>query len=1106
MLLMGARIAVNAQGSAVSDIEYNEGYKQGNYSPFAEEGKVWNMQYYDISGSSPDYKFNYFIKGDTLIAGQDCKKLYSFNEDNDNKVKYQMALRESEGKVYFILNGSTESYLLYDFLIPVGTSVVIADNIHPDWKKEMKNKEDRLIDINGVSRHCLFVNEVNAHGEDYPSGWWIEGIGSELGPLNTWCFEGAGYTQFFLSCEVNGRVIFNRYNFKLKLMESDEEIIPKYFPEGTKWTEIRLDTLKYDSWYSKVGDEWVPNYETIEYFIHGEYTDGDDVYRKVYTKGPEWTDSLSLLIREVGSDNTVEVSIPDIYNQGYVMWPAEAYQFEWNVGKGLYYRDIIESNSTGMYPIKFFYGIIDEIKEGTFGGVRPLKYVDLDGKAPERDWIFGYTDTNGGRVIQGIGITEWNDGECLFGPSNPNLAKTGAYGERHYRSMLVHFERDGEVLYDVWPQKGSTTTATIDGVNYFLYLNNHEAVLTDGRNCSGEVDIPSEVTYQGETFVVKSMTWSAFHNNPELTKVKIPKTIESIRHSYPADPDEDVETTLINPIYMNPFRGCTALESIEVDEENPSLKSVDGVLFSQDGVGQYYYRTGNYSGTGLYCYPEGARQKSYTIPENVEWIAGAACANNQYLTVLTIPNSTKHICYNTFSGCSNLTDVYCKAENVPVAWDGAFRDVPIASATLHVPAGSLDKYKTTSPWSEFGNIVGMATSKGIMPFVQDGKVWTYEASNFIYDWEETFSLEGDTLINSRKCLKLYYTCQLYQQEHLYKGAMFEEGGKVYFFASDSTTPVLLYDFSYEPGTIIKVGEFELRINETRLVKYHGEYLKVIDYCILGDEEYPFEGIEGLGFLGGGLTCLIDGYTPVNTGGERSLKTCAVNGEVVFDLQDFYTSAQIVTNDEVSFTQDQMATIILPTAPDASKGKYYRLDRVEDNQIVFEQELQPKARVPYIIVPSEDFSINLNDLDLEGLTKDSVSIEGISFIGSYTSKELPALTGGDGGGSLYYDIIDKTPDCSLSPFGETGKGAIIGALRAYLLVRWDDPIVHGETRSPKDRMNVVLIDEGSRIDGIENEELKIENEVYDLSGRKIINGKLSQGIYIVNGRKLVIPLK
>lgn len=872
----------------------------------------------------------------------------------------------------------------------------------------------------------------------------------------------------------------------------------QYFPEGTKWTEIRLDTLKYDSWYSKVGDEWVPNFETIEYRVQGEYGGegnpySNDPYKCVYTNSSEWTDSLTLLISE-GELNGFPTGILVTVYDNEIDQPLvpSSYPFEWEVGTMIRFKDILAANMTALFPRDLFdFGVVEEIKEAYFGGVRLLKYSDVKGV----------------RMIQGIGVVTWNDGECIFGPLKPYDALPLPHEEsRHYRSMLVHFERNGEVLYDVWPRKGSTVEVAIDGLNYFLYLDTHEAVIITNRTCSGELDIPSEVTYEGETFVVKSMTWSAFHNNPELTKVKIPKTIESIRHSYPADPDdEDPPTGMANPIYVNPFKGCTALESVEVDEENPSLKSVDGVLFSQDGVGQYYYRTGNYSGTGLYCYPEGARQKSYTIPENVEWIAGAACANNQYLTVLTIPNSTKHICYDAFSGCCNLTDVYCKAENVPVAWDGAFRDAPIASATLHVPASSIDKYKATSPWSEFGNIVEMTTSKGIMPFVQDGKVWTYEASNFIYDWEETFSLEGDTLISSRKCLKLYYTCQFYHQEHLYKGAMFEEEGKVYFFASGSTTPVLLYDFFYEPGTIIKVGDFELRINETRLAKYRSEYLKVIDYCILGDEYYPFKGIEGIGFLGGGLTCLIDGYTPVNTGGERSLKTCTVKGEVVFDTDEFLASAQYINENEIPFTQDQMATIILPTAPNASKGKYYRLDRVENGQIVFEQEKQPRAHVPYIIVPSEDFSIDISSLDLEGLQADTVTVGGVSFIGSYVRKELPALTGGDGGGSLYYDIIDTTPDCGFLSTAKTGKEALrIGALRAYLTVNWDDPYNHHGSKSPEDKLDIVLKDDGTG--SLTPTPSPGRGEIYDLSGRKwsMINGQCSmpKGIYIQNNRKLV----
>ena len=146
-----------------------------------------------------------------------------------------------------------------------------------------------------------------------------------------------------------------------------------------------------------------------------------------------------------------------------------AYQFDWSVGKGLYFEDIVLSNRTGgsSRHIYFYYGIIDEIKDGIFGGTRPLKYVDLDGKAPNEQ---GYVDTNGGRIIQGIGITEWNDGECLFGPPNPyralsmfdnNQRQEDKYSHRYYRSMLVHFERDGEILYNVWPKKETTNVKTV---------------------------------------------------------------------------------------------------------------------------------------------------------------------------------------------------------------------------------------------------------------------------------------------------------------------------------------------------------------------------------------------------------------------------------------------------------------------------------------------------------------------------------------------------------------------------------------------------------------------------------------------------------------------
>ena len=252
--------------------------------------------------------------------------------------------------------------------------------------------------------------------------------------------------------------------FLLFLAVQTVVLAQEYFPEGTKWTEIRLDTIKYDSWYSKVGDEWVSNFETIDYYVQGEYPDRDWIYKKVYTNGPEWTDSLTLLIQEVEQEtyedhNCVWVSIltHDYDGEPFVLWPGEAYQFDWSVGKGLYYEDITMSNTTSLVRPRFYYGIIDEIKEGFFGGLKPLKYVDLDGKAPENDsGPIRNASTKGGRIIQGIGITEWNDGECLLGPPDPYSAlsfDSNLYPERHYRSMLVHFESNGEVLYDVWPEK-----------------------------------------------------------------------------------------------------------------------------------------------------------------------------------------------------------------------------------------------------------------------------------------------------------------------------------------------------------------------------------------------------------------------------------------------------------------------------------------------------------------------------------------------------------------------------------------------------------------------------------------------------------------------------
>ena len=306
-------------------------------------------------------------------------------------------------------------------------------------------------------------------------------------------------------------------------------------------------------------------------------------------------------------------------------------------------------------------------------------------------------------------------------------------------------------------------------------------------------------------------------------------------------------------------------------------------------------------------------------------------------------------------------------------------------------------------------------------------MWHYRASNpdaspaYYKEWDETYSLKGDTMIDSYRCMKLYYTSNgpYNSCNRSYLGALFEEGEYVYYLTKGSTTPVLLYDFSCEQGTTVQVSSHKFFINERMLFKYRDEYLTVIDWSpIEGGKVYDDHYFWIVG-LGSEIDLLNE--TPVWWDGcvWKELVTCKLNDQVIYDRDEFWSSAQYVKEDEVPFTEGQMATIVLPTEPEASKGKYYRLDRVEGNEIIFEQELQPRAHIPYIIVPGEDFSIDLGTLDLKGLSRDTVSIDGVSFIGTYQKEEIESKEG------FYIDIIDATPDCILSD-----NMLKVGALRTW----------------------------------------------------------------------------
>ena len=224
---------------------------------------------------------------------------------------------------------------------------------------------------------------------------------------------------------------------------------------------------------------------------------------------------------------------------------------------------------------------------------------------------------------------------------------------------------------------------TIDGICYDLMEDGLKAtvVANTAAEYSGDITVPSSVSYEGKTYQVTAIGYRAFYYCSRLTSISIPSSVTSIGNGA--------------------FYYCWGLTSLSIPS---SVTSIGDEAF--------------YECWGL---------TSLSIPSSVTSIGDEAFNGCKSLTSISIPSSVTSIGNGAFSGCKSLTSIsipssvtsigsnafnYCDdLSTVKVEWK-----VPVSissnvfykreSVMLNVPVGTKAAYVAASYWQDFNIVAG----------------------------------------------------------------------------------------------------------------------------------------------------------------------------------------------------------------------------------------------------------------------------------------------------------------------------------------------------------------------------------------------------------------
>ena len=213
----------------------------------------------------------------------------------------------------------------------------------------------------------------------------------------------------------------------------------------------------------------------------------------------------------------------------------------------------------------------------------------------------------------------------------------------------------------------------IDGIYYELVSKAKQAIVKPKSSgyYSGNVVIPTTVTYKGEEYSVTSIGYNAFYNCSGLTSIAIPNSVTSIEDNAFRWCSSLTTVSIPNSVTNigeKSFEKCSGLTSVHISD----LAAWCKISFSDFYSNPLYYAHHLYLGEeeikdlvipnsvtsiGNYAFHYCSSLTSVTIPISVTSIGEGAFSGCSSLTSVTIPNSVTIIGGSALSGCSRLTSV-----------------------------------------------------------------------------------------------------------------------------------------------------------------------------------------------------------------------------------------------------------------------------------------------------------------------------------------------------------------------------------------------------------------------------------------------------------------